>query len=80
MFRAALLQLGDPGPLRQALLELTRTYNPVTNASLLTPGTRYRVLELLEQGDPNGARQLLEGALAQYLESGQPPAPAEGSP
>ena len=73
LFRAALQLLDDPERLRHSLLELSRTYNPVTNASLLAGETRYRVLELANQGEADEARRLLEGALARYVASGQPP-------
>ena len=76
LFRAALQLLDDPERLRHALLELSRTYNPVTNASLLAGETRYRVLELANRGEADEARQLLEGALTRYVASGQPPGPA----
>lgn len=79
LFRAALEQVDDPGRLRHALLELTRTYNPVTNATLLAPEVRHRVLELAGGGAGDEARQLLEAALARYVESGQPPHPPGGS-
>jgi hypothetical protein len=75
LFRTALQQIADPVRLRQALLELSRTYNPVTNATLLAPEVRHRVLELAGQGDVEEARRHLEGALTRYIESGQPPAP-----
>jgi hypothetical protein len=74
LFRAALQQIDDPARLRHALLELSRTYNPVTNATLLPPEVRHRVLELASGGAGDEARRLLEGALARYVESGQPPA------
>jgi hypothetical protein len=75
LFRAGLQQLDDPARLRQALLELSRTYNPVTNASLLAPELRHRILELAGQGGIEEARRALEGALAAYLESDRPPRP-----
>jgi hypothetical protein len=78
LFRTALQQVPDPVRLRQALLELSRTYNPVTNATLLAPEVRHRVLELAGQGDVEEARRHLEGALTRYIESGQPPAPTGG--
>jgi hypothetical protein len=78
LFRAALQQIGDPTRLRHALLELSRTYNPVTNDTLLPPETRHRILEVVGQGAPDEARRLLEGALARYVDSGQPPSPVEG--
>ncbi len=79
LFRAALQQIEDPARLRQALLELSRTYNPVTNATLLAPEVRQRVLELAGQGAGDEARQLLEAALGRYIESGQPPGSPEAS-
>jgi hypothetical protein len=75
LFQAALQQIDDPGRLRHALLELSRTYNPVTNANLLAPEVRHRVLELASGGAGAEARQLLEAALSRYLESGEPPRP-----
>ena len=73
LFRAALQQLDDPAGLRQALLELSRTYNPVTNATLLAPEVRHAVLEHAGRGGGVEARKLLEAALAAYLVSGEPP-------
>jgi hypothetical protein len=73
LFRAALERLDDPERLRHALLELARTYDPVTNGPLLAAESRYRILELAGQGAPDQARRLLEGALASYVETGQPP-------
>jgi hypothetical protein len=78
LFRAALQQLEDPVRLRQALLELSRTYNPVTNATLLSPEVRHRILEVAGQGGVEEARGLLEGALTRYVESGQPPSAGRG--
>ena len=73
LFRGALERLDQPDGLRQALLELSRTYNPVTNATLLAGEVRHRILEAVRAGEIEGARRLLEGALTRYLESGQPP-------
>ena len=79
LFSAALQGVGEPERLRHALRELSRTYNPVTNASLLAPEVRHQVLEHAGRGDLDGARQLLEGALTRYLESGQPPVDGRGA-
>lgn len=79
LFRAALDHLDAPERLRHALLELSRTYNPVTNGPLLAAGVRHRVLELTGQGEPDGARRLLEAALAGYVQTGQPPTPPGGT-
>lgn len=73
LFRAALERIEEPAGLRHALLELSRTYNPVTNATLLSPDVRHAVLEQAGRGGTGEARRLLEEALARYLESGQPP-------
>ena len=75
LFRAAIQQIEDPPRLRHALLELSRTYNPVTNATLLSPEARHAVLEHADRGGVEDARRLLETALARYLESGDPPRP-----
>jgi hypothetical protein len=73
LFRAALDHLDDPDRLRHALMELARTYDPVTNGPLLAAEDRHRVLELAGQEAPDAARGILEGALASYLQAGQPP-------
>jgi hypothetical protein len=79
LFRAALQLLDDPERLRHALLELSRTYNPVTNATLLAAEVRYRILELARQGEVKESRRLLEDALTRYIASGQPPASVRGA-
>jgi hypothetical protein len=73
LFRAALDHFDDPERLRHALMELARTYDPVTNGPLLAAAARHRILELAGQGAPTAARGILEGALESYLEAGQPP-------
>ena len=73
LFRAAIQQIEDPPRLRHALLELSRTYNPVTNATLLAPEARHAVLEHADRGGVEEARRLLEAALRQYIQSGEPP-------
>jgi hypothetical protein len=78
LFHTALQQIDDPERLRPALRELSRIYDPVTNATLLTPEVRHRVLELAGGGSREEARRLLEAALARYAEAGQPPRPSGG--
>jgi hypothetical protein len=73
LFRTALQQIDDPERLRPALLELTRIYDPVTNATLLAPEVRHRVLELA------GGSSRLEAALTRYVEAGEPPPPSGGA-
>jgi len=79
LFRTALDHLDDPDRFRHALLELSRTYNPVTNGPLLGAEVRHRVLQVAGQGQPDEARRLLERALASYVETGQPPTPPGGA-
>jgi len=79
LFRAALLGMEEPEQLRHALLELSRTYNPVTNATLLAPEVRHQILEHAGRGNFSEVRGLIETALSEYLRSGQPPAPPADS-
>ena len=67
LFRNALDRFADRAPLRHALLELTRVYNPLTNGPILDPAVRRRMLELAETGQDAEARRLLEDALATYV-------------
>jgi hypothetical protein len=80
LFRVALDHLGDRDRLRHAVMELSRTYNPVTNGPLLAAGVRHRVLELADQRELDEARRLLEEALASYIATGRPPASWSQSP
>lgn len=73
LFRAALDRLDDPEGLGHALLELSRTYDPVGNGPLLPPDTRHRIVQLVGRGEADEARRLLEGALADYTERGEAP-------
>jgi hypothetical protein len=66
MMREALEHLGDLPRVKGILLELGRFYNPVTNASVVAPDLRRRVVSLLEAGDAGGARALLEAHVAEY--------------
>jgi DNA-binding GntR family transcriptional regulator len=74
MMREAIANLGDLARVRAILLELGRFYNPVTNASVVGPDLRRRVLGLLEAGDTDGARALLEAHLAEYRKMDDRPA------
>ena len=66
MMREALANLDDLPRVKGILLELGRFYNPVTNASVVVPDLRRRVVDLLEAGDAEGARTLLDAHLAEY--------------
>jgi DNA-binding GntR family transcriptional regulator len=74
MMRDALASLADVPRVKGILLELGRFYNPVTNAAVVSPDTRRRLVTLLEEGDPDGARTILEAHLAEFLKMGDPPA------
>jgi hypothetical protein len=67
MIREALASLADRPRVKRLLLELGRFYNPVTNAPVIGLDVRRRVVTLLEAGDPDGARAVLESELADYL-------------
>jgi hypothetical protein len=67
MLREALESLGDVPRVKSILLELTRFYNPVTNGPVVDLEARRRVVGLLEAGDSEAAKVLLEAHLAAYL-------------
>ena len=66
MMREALANLDDLPRVKGILLELGRFYNPVTNGPVVAPDLRRRVVSLLEAGDAEGARALLEAHVAEY--------------
>ena len=66
MMREALMSLDDLPRVKGILLELGRFYNPVTNASVVAPDLRRRIISLLEAGDTEGARVLLDAHLSEY--------------
>ena len=66
MMREAVAHLGDLQRVKGILLELGRFYNPVTNAPVVAADLRRRVVDLLEAGDAEGARALLDAHLAEY--------------
>ena len=66
MLRDAVAHLGDLQRVKGILLELGRFYNPVTNAFVVAADLRRRVVSLLEAGDAEGARALLEAHVAEY--------------
>lgn len=66
MMRDALAHLDDLPRVKGILLELGRFYNPVANESVVAADLRRRVVDLLEAGDAEGARALLDAHLAEY--------------
>jgi len=73
MMREALAHLDDLPLVKSILLELGRFYNPVTNESVVVTDLRRRVVDLLEAGDPDGARALLDAHLAEYQKMDERP-------
>ena len=66
LFRQARASLADVAQVDRLLLQLGRFYNPYVNAPIVDLGTRKRIVEMLEGGDAEGARRLLDERLALY--------------
>jgi hypothetical protein len=66
LFRQAQASLGDVALVDRLLLQLGRFYNPYANAPIVDLETRKRIVALLERGDEDGARRLLDERLALY--------------
>ena len=75
MMREALANLDDLPRVKAILLELGRFYNPVTNASVVAGDLRRRVVSLLEAGDAEGARALLDAHVSEYQKMDEQPSP-----
>ena len=67
MMREALANLDDVPRVGRILLELGRFYNPVTNRPVVSAETRHAVLMRLDAADRDGAREVLDTHLAEYL-------------
>jgi len=80
LFREALAHLEDVGRVKGIVVELSRLYDPVSNGAILSPATGRRVVEGLEAGRVEEARQLLEGALRTYTHRPTPDRPSVGEP
>jgi hypothetical protein len=66
LFRQAQASLGDVALVDRLLLQLGRFYNPYVNAPIVDLETRKRIVAMLERGDAEGARSLLDERLALY--------------
>jgi hypothetical protein len=66
LFRQAQASLGDVALVDRLLLQLGRFYNPYVNAPIVDLGTRKQIVAMLERGDEEGARRLLDERLALY--------------
>jgi hypothetical protein len=79
LFRQAEATLGDIPRVDRILVELGRCYNPMTNTPIVSLATRRRIVECLQQGCEDEARQLLDDCLVAYARV-EPPAGAPESP
>jgi len=66
LFRQAQASLDDVALVDRLLLQLGRFYNPYVNAPIVDLETRKRIVAMLERGDVEGARRLLDERLALY--------------
>lgn len=66
LFRQAEANLSDVRQVDRILLELGRCYNPLTNGPTVSLATRRRIVELLEAGNTEEARRLLDEQLLRY--------------
>lgn len=73
LFREALASPEDLARVKQILAELARLYDPVRNGPIVDPSTRRAVVEDLEGGRPDSARQRLEAAFRAYSRKPEPP-------
>lgn len=70
LFREAQASLADIARVKRILFELGRLYNPVTNGPILDLARRRQLVELLESGAFEDARQLLEQCVKDYARVG----------
>ena len=68
LFKEAQAGLGDVARVDRILLELGRFYNPAVNGPIVDLATRRRIVELLEGGQTEAARHLLDARLAAYAQ------------
>lgn len=66
LFKEAAAYLDDPQRVNGILRELGKLYNPVTNAPIVSLEGRRRVMALLEAGNHEGARGLLDECCRLY--------------
>ena len=72
LFREALDRLEDLARVKRIVLELGRLYDPVSNGPILSPTNGRQVVERLEAGRVEEARQGLEEALQAYTRKVEP--------
>ncbi|HEV8640303.1 MAG TPA: hypothetical protein VGV13_04315 [Methylomirabilota bacterium] len=85
LFQRAEASLDDLERLKPVLLELSRLYNPLVNGPLVDRASYARIIESVQAGRIDEARQLLDARLALYaVQDRAPDAPpacsTEGGP
>ena len=76
LFRRAEANLADVRQVDRILLELGRFYNPLTNRPIVDLATRRSIVERLEAGRLDEARQLLDDCVARYAPPDGPAPPS----
>jgi hypothetical protein len=66
LFREALAYLHDTSRVNAILRELGKLYNPVTDAPIVSLDMRQRIITLLDAGELDGARALLDECCRLY--------------
>lgn len=66
LFRQAEANLANPRQVDRILLELGKCYNPLTNGPIVDLATRRQIVELLQAGESENARALLDDRLMRY--------------
>lgn len=72
LFEQARAQFPDPRGVNRTLVELSRFYDAVSGGVIVEHALRRRIVELLEKGKAEEARQVLEERVAQYSQSFKP--------
>jgi DNA-binding GntR family transcriptional regulator len=80
LFREADANLLDIARVRAILLELSRYYNPLIHGPIIDLESRRRVVEAIESGRQEEAREVLRQHLARYLGPGEREGEGEGNP
>lgn len=72
LFEQARAQFPDPRAVNRALVELSRFYDAVSGGVIVEHATRRRIVELLEKGQTEEARRVLEDRFEEYSRSFKP--------
>ena len=72
LFEQARAQFPDPRAVNRTLVELSRFYDAVSGGVILEHAARRQIVELLENGKTEAARQALEERFQAYSQSFKP--------